>query len=316
MRTAEAPIRPALFLLPGAMLLCGCIQSTTDISDRHSFVDFSFQGLQPLEGEVIYQAWAVTNRFGPYQGAPFLAFNVNEGGELLDPVQDTVIQGPFPVRLARQDLYGIAVSLGLSEADTESQSFLLGGVVENGAVSLELAPWLGLNMDLSGMTGTYVLATPTGAGGGDGLAGIWFMDPSGPSTSPGLDLPDAESGWEYEGWVVMGHDTLSTGKFSATNGADASSRFSGGGVAPDFPGEDFLVDPPADVVFPLHLAGAKVLVTLEPWDYWDRFPGSPFFLRLLEADIPVSAVSGQPYPLRSLFDRLPRGTALLRRGPK
>ena len=101
MRTAEAPIRLTLFLLPGAMLLSGFIQSTTDISDRYSFVDFSFQGLQPLEGGLIYQAWAVTNRFGPYQGAPFL------------------------------------------------------------------------------------LATPTGGGGGDGVGGIWFMDPSGPNAAPG-----------------------------------------------------------------------------------------------------------------------------------
>lgn len=315
MRKRRAPYRIALPVVAGAISLSACIQSTTDLAERLSLVELTFEGLQPLDGGLKYQAWAVTNRSGLFQGAPFLLFNVNEAGELLDPVRDTVITGPFRVGMAAEDIYGIALSLELTEDEfvSSSYSYLLGGILERKFAELELAPWLGLNMDLSGMTGGYVLGTPTDGEGNHELAGIWFLDGFSPVPGPGLGLPDAEAGWTYEGWVVVGTDTLSTGKFSAASGMDGSNAFSGEEPAPGYPGEDFLVDPPAGVTFPLHLPAAGVLVTLEPWREWDMEPESPFFLRLLEGQVPESAVPGASYQLASLFDHLPRGTARVRR---
>lgn len=313
MRKCTTPFRPGLFMIAWAVSLSACVQGTTDPSDVASLVDLTFEGLQPLSGGLKYQAWAVTQRSGVFQGVPFLVFNVSPSGALMDPVQDTVITGPFVVRIGTRDIEGIAISLELTQGEftSSSYSYLLGGEVEGKVAQLELAPWMGLNMDLSGMTGRYVLETPTDGEGEDELAGIWFLDRSGGTPVPGLELPEAVAGWTYEGWVVVGTDTLSTGKFSAASGADLANRYCGEEAAPPFPGEDFLLDPPTGVAFPFHLPGAKVFVTLEPWQSWDLEPLSPFFLRLLEGEIPRSAVPGEPYALVSLFDRLPRGMAQL-----
>lgn len=313
--TLPASIGWSVLMLAGLLPFGGCVQSTTDPADRISMVDLSFQGLEPLKGGLKYQAWAVTRRSGLYQGLPFLVFNVNEAGALVDPVQDTVLTGPFQLTLAADAVYGIAVSLEITEGSfvSDSYSYLLGGVVEGKAADLELAPWLGLNMNLSGMAGWYVLGTPTDGDPQNEEAGIWFLDGSGPGPVPGLNLPDVEPGWNYEGWVVVGSDTLSTGKFSTAAGPDLSNRHSGERPAPAFPGEDFLSDPPENVTFPLHLPGASVFVTLEPWNTWDTEPQSPFFLRLLEGEVPQAAVPGRAYELTSLFDHLPRGTAFVRK---
>lgn len=311
----KAPTTLTLIALSLPLSLSGCIQNTTDPGDIASLVELTFEGLRPLGGGLKYQAWAVTRRGGVFQGVPFLVFDVSSSGALVDPVQDTVLTGPFVVRLGTRDIEGIAISLELTQGEftSSSYSYLLGGEVEGKVAQLELAPWMGLNMDLSGMTGRYVLETPTDGEGEGKLSGIWFLDRSGGTPAPGLELPEAVAGWTYEGWVVVGTDTLSTGKFSAVSGADLANRYCGGEPAPPFPGEDFLEDPPAGVAFPLHLAGAKVFVTLEPWQSWDLEPQSPFFLRLMEGEIPPSANPGDAYGLNSLFDHLPRGTARVRK---
>lgn len=298
-----------------ALSCSGCIQSTTDPADVASLVELTFQGLRPLGGGLKYQAWAVTRRGGVFQGVPFLVFDVSRSGALVDPVQDTVLTGPFLVRLPTQDIEGVAISLELTQGEFtfSSYSYLLGGEVEGKIAQLEPASWMGLDMALAGMTGRYVLETPTGGDGEGDLSGIWFLDRSGGTPVPGLDLPEAVAGWTYEGWVVVGADTLSTGKFSNPIGADASNRFCGEGATPPYPGEDFLANPPAGVSFPLNLPGAEVFVTLEPWGTWDLEPLSPFFLRLMEGEIPPSANPGDAYGLNSLFDHLPRGTARIRK---
>ena len=315
MRKKNAHGGLTLAALTVALSCSGCIQGTTDPADVASLVELTFQGLRPLGEGLKYQAWAVTRRGGVFQGVPFLVFDVSPSGALVDPVQDTVLTGPFLVRLATRDIEGVALSLELTQGEftTSSYSYLLGGEVEGKIAQLEPASWMGLDMDLAGMTGGYMLETPTGGDGEGDLSGIWFLDRSGGTPVPGLDLPEAVAGWTYEGWVVVGTDTLSTGKFSTPTGADASNRFCGEDPAPPFPGEDFLVDPPAGVSFPLNLPGAEVFVTLEPWGTWDLEPQSPVFLRLLEGEIPHSAVSGESYGLSSLFNQLPRGTARVRK---
>ena len=77
------------------------------------------------------------------------------------------------------------------------------------------------------------------------------------------------------------------------------------------PGEDFLHNPPQGVAFPLDLSGASVYVTLEPWLDFDKDPAAPFFLKILEGQVPADPVSLTPYDLSSLADQLPTGTATI-----
>jgi hypothetical protein len=302
-------------LLAGVFPLAGCIQTPLDIRGDKVWVTLDLQGFEPLDGGLLYQAWAIQELGGThYVGEPFLLFNVDRSGHLLDPVDSTTIRGPVLGPLPKEELFGIAISIEFTQGEfvASSFSYLVGGKVEKGVAELELGHWTGMASDLSGMSGSFLLATLTDPDRAGEAAGVWFLDSSGSVPTPGLNLPDAQDGWDYEGWVVVGTDTLSTGKFSFAGGPDEGDRYCGGDPGPAFPGEDFLLNPPTGLTFPMDLRGAEVFVTLEPWERWDVRPESPFFVRLLQAQIPQFAQPGQAYPMESLLHSLPKGTARVR----
>jgi hypothetical protein len=80
-------------------------------------------------------------------------------------------------------------------------------------------------------------------------------------------------------------------------------------AGPPFPGEDFLTGAPPGLTFPTDLSGATVFVTIEPWREWDVERANPFFVRLLETQIPVDAVQGTLYAMDPVVDQLPTGVA-------
>ena len=111
-------------------------------------------------------------------------------------------------------------------------------------------------------------------------AGIWFLIIASEEVEDddvitvyeayglGLGLPVLpDTGYSYEGWVALDNgDTLSTGKFLLPNFQDYDNSHAASGPIPNFPGEDFLINPPEGVSEypPNLLAGGKVLITLEP----------------------------------------------------
>lgn len=300
-------------LLYGALLLLGACSDDGLVFEEagSSTVAFAVEGLAPLKGGLNYQAWVVKYDNYSYWGSPLGMFNINQSGQMVDPVADTVLSGAFSANLYPEEVYGVQVTVELSSevVSQPSNSYLLGGTVYQGSASLTLDSWLGVGLNLSPMEGQYILKTPSDDDDGNELSGLWFVNARSGTEIAGLFLPEAPDGWDYEGWVVLGTDTLSTGKFYSPNISDTTDIYGGITGAPPFPGQDFLYNAPEGLSFPLDLSGASVFVTMEPWNEWDVEPGSPFSLRLMEAAIPSDAIPGTTYDLISLFDALPTGTA-------
>jgi hypothetical protein len=135
---------------------------------------------------------------------------------------------------------------------------------------------------------TYFLATPTDSLNNMKKAtdtnhiqnehrGIWFgfIDTSHYDMGVSMARPDTVlrklardllPGWQFEGWVERNGVRASTGHFIRGDSADLENPYA---VNPDsvftLPGEDFLVNPPAEFANPVvGLLNSTVLITLEP----------------------------------------------------
>ena len=308
-------LRFAVFL---PLLLLGCDRGggITTIQGS-STVTLSLNGLEPLTGGLNYEAWLVHQIGENVFGVPLVLFNINENGQMVDPAADTVITGPYHAKLDPGDVLGVAISLELSNQLLEYSSFtfILSGDLLQGTAILSADEFFALNRDFSNVEGRFILATPTDEDPDNDLNGIWFMNPTSDPSEAGLDLPEAPNGWIYEGWVDVDGQAVSTGRFVSANGPDSTSNYSSGvEESPPFPGEDFLFNPPQGVDFPLDLSGASVFITIEPWLEWDVYPDDPFFLRILEGQIPADPMPLTLYGMTSTASLLPTGTATIQEG--
>jgi len=150
-----------------------------------------------------------------------------------------------------------------------------------------------MGTDFTDAAGTYLLGTPTdGALDTDETSGIWWEDFSTGAPLPSLDLPILLEGWEYEGWVVIDGQVLSTGKFLLNDEADFAAPYSGAAPGPPYPGEDFIVNAPAGLSFPLDLSGSTTVISVEPSP--DNSP-APFSIKPLVHQIPQNAAFHSSY---------------------
>jgi hypothetical protein len=303
-----------LAALAGPFVLTGCGGDDSIWEPRgSSLVTLSFENLYPLSGGMNYQGWVVESRPTGYWGSPLGMFNVDESGQLVDPATGEVVSGTFEAGLDAEDVFGVQVSVENSSTlvSQPSATFILGGVVASGTAELGQVHWLAMNLNFTEIAGSYFLGTPSDDLNDNELSGVWFGDTTSGDPVPGLFLPEAPNGWDYEGWVVIGDDTLSTGKFYEPSIADTTNLY--GGVSGDypFPGQDFLENAPEGMVFPTDLSGAPLFLTLEPWEESDIEPLSPFKFPILRATIPADATAGTTYTMTSLFNLFPRGTAVV-----
>ena len=144
---------------------------------------------------------------------------------------------------------------------------------------------------LSASTGNYILATPTDTDDTNESSGVWFLDNSSGMAVAGLELPTLADGWKYEGWVVMDGTPISTGTFTDPAMADdnaATSPYKGDAAnGPGYPGEDYLQNAPAGLMFPTDLKGMTVVISVEPSP--DDSP-APFTLKPLAHMVPNTAM--------------------------
>lgn len=200
--------------------------------------------------------------------------------------------------------YLVTIENGDQEPTKPSATIILNGTVAKGNV------WpLTFPIDLTKVSGSYLLATPTNGPATNETSGIWFLKIAGNShEQASLNLPVAPAGWVYEGWVTTDNANLTTGRFTNPAEKDGFSNYSGPRAYPPFPGEDFLTNAPTDqsVIFPLNLADgqSKVTIGLEPGTVNNDATGTNRFgLSLLSATIANGAIDHTDYAFKVETER-------------
>ncbi|WP_378174752.1 anti-sigma factor [Aquimarina sp. SS2-1] len=228
-------------------------------------------GLEVLTNGATYEGWLIVNgepiSTGKFNSAansltfPVIASNLEDATEFILSVEPPNDADPSP-----------------------SKTKLLSGTFSGNVAQVNVNTVVG---DFSGVSGKFVMATPTDNVADNDEFGIWFEDPSGVQTVAGLNLPALADGWKYEGWVVFNNIPVTTGTFSDVDSFDDASPYSGNGPSPNYPGEDFLNSAPQGLTFPEDgdVRGKTVMISIEPFPDYNQ--ATPFFVK------PLSGIAGQ-----------------------
>ncbi|MEL6445928.1 MAG: hypothetical protein AAFY55_09995 [Bacteroidota bacterium] len=263
-------------------------------------LNLAFSGLDPLANGFHYEGWVMID------GAPVTTgkFNVSDSGGLVTLQGAAIANGAFEVdRLDDAAAFVLTIEPAGDTDAVPAATKLIGGDFGGASAALSTAHPATLGSDFASVAGQYIIATPTSAAMDDEASGIWFLDVASGGPVAGLDLPTLPEGWAYEGWVVLNGSPLSTGTFLDAAMADVAAPFSGAQPGPPFPGEDFLVNAPAGQAFPTDLAGATVVISVEPSP--DDSP-APFAAKPLLGTVSTPAAAGA---LGQNLGSLPTGTA-------
>jgi hypothetical protein len=297
--------RGVLFALGLAVLLQACGQTPTAFRPLPSAlgdirgVAMGFEGLLPLqEGEGIYAAWINLER-GEIVGLG--GFLVDENGRPIDDNGDVIERFVADQNLFKSVSILITIEPFATVGGSPGSAVILQGPVIEGVARLTVPAPQGVR----GAQGSYRVFTPTDGPDTNEGSGVWAVSVAG---GPLLQLPALNNLYAYEHYMVIDGVTLTMGRFLSPNAADFVNLYSGSEPAPVFPGEDFLVSAPAGVTFPANLAGARLIVTLEP--ILDD-TADPSQLVILEATLPASVVGGETIALTNRTADFPTGTAVI-----
>jgi hypothetical protein len=258
----------------------------------------SFTDLPALENGFSYESWAIVD------GRPIST------GKLATGVPSTSTSMLASAVASSASAIVITIEPANDTDPRPSMTKVLAGPLLNGRAELDIAAKEAIGTDFAIASGTFILATPTDGPMTNERSGVWFLVP--PATAadmpmPALELGPLPDGWSYEGWAVVGGEPLSTGKFRAARGADLGAPFSASvAPPPPFPGEDFVVNAPAGVTFPVDLRNAEIVITVEPNP--DDSP-MPYRLKPLAAMVPADAMDHTSLPLANESTKRPRGIA-------
>ena len=247
--------------------------------------------LTPLVDGFSYKAWARVD--GVYWGTN--AFNVTETGQFTTAAgQFTDKSFVMAVDITDADLVVISVEGKTGGGDAPSGTVVMAADVTGTTMTLSTSHPAALGADFSSESGQFTIMTPSDSDPANEAHGVWFVTGSGDNISAGLTLPALPEGWAYEGWVITANDGgFSTGKFVANDDQDLSAFYSHPDVPP-FPGEDFLLNAPTGVTFPMDLSGHAVSITAEP------FPDDtivPYGITVMQGSIPAGVQGGSVHQL-------------------
>ncbi len=269
--------------------------ASCDGSESRS-IDVQLSGLGDLGPGSTYEAWIASNqgtisvgRFAVSASDPQTSLELEADADAADN--------------ATQFLVTVEPAEGDDPAPSDSR--VLAGDFVDGVATLTATHEDALGADLTQVTGSYVLETPTtNAIAEDFSQGVWFLDPAG-APDPSLNLPALAKGWTYEAWIIGDDGPVTTGRFASAIGADSDAAGPTAGVDgfPEFPGQDF-INPPVDLI------GTAAVITVEPDPDNSE---DPFFLAPL-ADTNIENVG--PQVLQSMENQAdenpPSGIATIR----
>ena len=284
-----------------AVSSCGGDDDSVTYVAGTTYFEFVWENLDSLDNGYYYEAWALIENYAYSLGK----FNINSTGNMIDTTGEIIKDNVLSYDGVPWTYFtAIGVTIQELEDSTVSSRHFLGGTVTDDAEALlSVDHEAGVNADLSGAAGSYILGTPTDGANTNETSGIWFIDKSVGIPTAGLDLPEleAEGGWIYEGWIKVNDKYYSTGTFYSTTTADDTSRYgSTEQLGHPYPGEDFLINAPSELTFPLDLRGKHLMVTLEPEDDFD--PDNPMGFILLEAQISTIASEDYTYQMTSMVE--------------
>ena len=276
-----------LILIIGLTTIVSCsVDDDSPVVITDKTLTLNINELEDVGENFIYENWLIVN------GSPVSAgtFSVNTEGVL----SKTLFTIPSTV-LDNATQYVLTIEPDQDTDPTPSKVHVLAGdFISNSAeVSIEHSAALGTNFSTA--AGNYILATPTdGNNSNNENSGVWWLDNSTAIKEAGLTLPSLPEGWEYEGWAVIDGTPVSTGKFTSVSGADSAMAFSGPMGGPPFPGEDFLINAPEGLTFPLDLSGQVVVISVEPTP--DTSP-KPYSIKPLAGLVPLDAADHALLPM-------------------
>ena len=278
-------IKLVIIAFLGFAILNGC-KNDDEVSTKEN-LDVSITGLADLGSAYAYEGWIIVD------GSPISAgtFTVDGSGSL----------SKTSFEMEKSDLdkataYVLTIEPSPDSDPSASSVHILAGDFSNNSASLTVGHGAALGNDFSASTGKYILATPTNGMSSDEKSGVWWLDPTSGSLVAGLSLPTLPSAWKYEGWAVIDGTPVSTGTFTSASGIDESALFSGASAGPAYPGEDFLLNAPSGLTFPTDLAGATVVISIEPVP--DNSP-APFLLKPLVGNVPATATDHTLYEMNN-----------------
>lgn len=280
-----------------ATLFTACKDDEETPTPTTEDLQLNFTGLEDLGSDYAYEGWIMVD------GSPVSTgvFNVDANGTLsktsftLDATQ-----------LEKATAFILTIEPSPDNDPAPSDVHILAGDFSGTSADLTVDHGAALGNDFTSSTGTYILATPTDGMNNNEKSGVWWLDPA---TGPGagLDLPTLPAGWKYEGWAVIGGTPVSTGTFTDAGVADEAAPYSGTMGGPSYPGEDFVTNAPSGLTFPTDLAGATVVISVEP--YPDNSP-NPFLLKPLVGPVDANATDHTPYTMNNNAEATnPTGTA-------
>lgn len=177
------------------------------------------------------------------------------------------------------DSDAIEITIEPDKKKNRERTVLLRGEINSNGEEIALK-FAGINLE--GIEGQYMLATPTDEIAENEESGIWFAKMEGGKMVPGLKIPPTPSGWSYEGWIEYQGKIFSLGRFGQPYGKDTSDIYSLRVFQPEIPGEDFIARVPNNFPTLVNLATGdyKVSVSIEP-DIDGKDPtdiDKPFFI--------------------------------------
>ena len=300
--------RLGLGLILGIIAL-GCDSSGSESNDPESgVVILTVRDLRPLPGNYHLEAWITTPELTTSSVGKF---TVGSDGKILNLSGEEIPRGrfevPFTVDSARVAYITIEPS---GDTDTSpSTTRLMGGLFREGTAELETTDVEGIEDGLILARGNYIVETPTNGSESSEQSGIWFVNLTGGPPARGLRITTPIRGWKYQAWTDADGIPLNMGVISNHSQPDDSNIYSGPQPGYNFPGEDFLVNAPDDLTFPLYVPSTRVTVSLEPDP--DPAPERSQFI-LLEGYVPESVASGTTYNLTNKVDTWPTATIFLR----
>lgn len=283
-----------LLMLALVLLVASCSDDEgDDIKDLTTNLTLNLTGLDNLGDDYLYEGWVIVN------GAPVSTgtFSVNDNHELS---QTSFVMNSEVLDSATNFVLSIEPNPDPSPAPADTKLFI--GEFNGDTASLTTAT---VASSFDAISGEFIIAAPTGTGAEEEkFSGIWFLNNSTGSAVAGLDLPALETGWKYEGWVVIDGVPVTTGTFTSVDAADDASPFSGTNPGPSYPGEDFLLIAPSGLSFPTDVRGKIAVISVEP--YPDNSE-APFTLKPLAGAIEADAMGVQQIGV-NVGPSFPQGT--------